>query len=141
MAKVEAILSAQRDYQIITKYEYKFLRPLFVGERAQVKLFQEGEFEVWRENECIGRVFVLANRIVLITGGTRRHRFCLGKSFLKCGDRVIITSKTAESIEQAEAYLVQYKDQLWAKRCDVRNRRTANSWSRKLFRNLAGSIF
>lgn len=55
LARVEAILSAQRDYQIITKYEYKFLRPLFVGERAQVKLFQEGEFEVWRENECIGK--------------------------------------------------------------------------------------
>ena len=55
MAKVEAILSAQRDYQIITKYEYKFLRPLFVGERGQVKLFQEGEFEVWREIGCSGK--------------------------------------------------------------------------------------
>ena len=55
MAKVEAILSAHWDYQAITKYEYKFLKPLFVGERAQVKFLQEGEFEVWRENECIGK--------------------------------------------------------------------------------------
>ena len=55
MAKVEAILSAHWDYQAVTKYEYTFLKPLFVGERAQVKLFQEGEFEVWRENECIGK--------------------------------------------------------------------------------------
>ena len=69
------------------------------------------------------RVFVLANRIVLITGGTRGIGFALSKAFLSAGDRVIITSKTAESIEQAEAYLVQYKDQLWAKRCDVRNRK------------------
>ena len=38
MARVEAILSAHWDYQAITKYEYKFLKPLFVGERAQVKL-------------------------------------------------------------------------------------------------------
>ena len=55
MAKVEAISSAHWDYQAITKYEYKFLKPLFVGERAQVKFLQEGEFEVWRENECIGK--------------------------------------------------------------------------------------
>lgn len=55
MAKVEAILSAHWDYQAITEYEYKFLKPLFVGERAQVKFLQEGEFEVWRENECIGK--------------------------------------------------------------------------------------
>ena len=55
MAKVEAILSAHWDYQAITKYEYKFLKPLFVGERAQVKFLYEGEFEVWRENECIGK--------------------------------------------------------------------------------------
>lgn len=55
MAKVEAILSANWDYQAIAKYEYKFLKPLFVGERARVKFLQEGEFEVWRENECIGK--------------------------------------------------------------------------------------
>jgi NAD-dependent dihydropyrimidine dehydrogenase PreA subunit len=55
MAKVEAILSARWDYQAITKYEYKFLKPLFVGERAQVKFYHDGEFEVWRENECIGK--------------------------------------------------------------------------------------
>lgn len=55
MAKVEAILSAHWDYQAITEYEYKFLKPLLVGERAQVKFLQEGECEVWRENECIGR--------------------------------------------------------------------------------------
>ena len=70
-----------------------------------------------------GRVFVLADRIVLITGGARGIGFALAKAFLSAGDRVIITSKTAESIEQAEADLVQYKDQLWAKRCDVRNRK------------------
>ena len=68
-----------------------------------------------------GRVFVLANRIVLITGGARGIGLALAKAFLNAGDRVVITSKTAESIEQAEADLVQYKDQLWAKRCDVRN--------------------
>ena len=33
MARVEAILSAHWDYQAITKYEHKFLKPLFVGER------------------------------------------------------------------------------------------------------------
>jgi 3-oxoacyl-[acyl-carrier protein] reductase len=66
-------------------------------------------------------VFVLANRIVLITGGTRGIGFALAKAFLSAGDRVIITSKTTESIEQAESDLVQYKDQLWAKHCDVRN--------------------
>lgn len=55
MAKVEAILSAHWDYQAVTKYEYKFLKPLFVGERAQVKFLRDGEFEVWREKECIGR--------------------------------------------------------------------------------------
>lgn len=55
MARVEAILSAHWHYQAITKYEYKFLKPLFVGERAQVKLLDEGNFEVWRENECIGK--------------------------------------------------------------------------------------
>lgn len=55
MAKVEAISSAHWDYKAITKYEYKFLKPLFVGERTQVKFLQEGEFEVWRENECIGK--------------------------------------------------------------------------------------
>ena len=54
MARVEAILSAYWDYQDISKYEYKFLKPLFVGERARVKFLHEGEFEVWRENECIG---------------------------------------------------------------------------------------
>ena len=70
-----------------------------------------------------GRVFVLANRIVLITGGTRGIGFALSRAFLSSGDQVVITSKTAESIEQAEAALVQYKDQLWAKRCDVRNRK------------------
>jgi len=68
-----------------------------------------------------GRVFVLANRIVLITGGTRGIGFALAKAFLGAGDRVIITSKTAESIEQAEMDLVQYKDNFWAKHCDVRN--------------------
>lgn len=55
MAKVEAILSAHWDYQAISKYEYTFLKPLFVGERAQVKFLHDGEFEVWRENECIGK--------------------------------------------------------------------------------------
>lgn len=55
MAKVEAILSAHWDYQAISKYEYKFLKPLFVGERARVKFLRDGEFEVWREKECIGR--------------------------------------------------------------------------------------
>ena len=55
MAKVEAILSAHWDYQAITKYEYKFLKPLFVGERAQVEFLHDGKFEVWRENECIGK--------------------------------------------------------------------------------------
>ena len=55
MARVEAILSAHWDYQAITKYEYKFLKPLFVDERAQVKLLDAGNFEVWRENECIGK--------------------------------------------------------------------------------------
>ena len=55
MAKVEAVSSAYWDYQAITKYEYKFLKPLFVGERAHVKFLNEGEFEVWRENECIGK--------------------------------------------------------------------------------------
>ena len=59
----------------------------------------------------------------MITGGTRGIGFALSKAFLSAGDRVIITAKTAESIEQAEAALVQYKDQLWAKRCDVRNRK------------------
>jgi len=67
-------------------------------------------------------VFVLANRIVLITGGTRGIGFALARAFLSAGDQVIITSKTMESIEQAEANLVQYKESLWAKRCDVRNR-------------------
>lgn len=70
-----------------------------------------------------GRVFVLANRIVLITGGTRGIGFALAKVFLSAGDRVVITSKTAESIEQAELDLAQYKDNLWSKRCDVRNRK------------------
>ena len=55
MARVEAILSAHWDYQAITKYEYKFLKPLFVGERAQVKVLHEGTFEVWRESECVGK--------------------------------------------------------------------------------------
>ena len=55
MAKVEAILSAHWDYQAISKYEYKFLKPLFVGERTRVEFLHEGEFEVWRENECIGK--------------------------------------------------------------------------------------
>jgi len=55
MAKVEAILSTHWDYQVLTKYEYKFLKPLFVGERAQVKFHHDGEFEVWRANECIGK--------------------------------------------------------------------------------------
>ena len=55
MARVGAILSAHWDYQAITKYEHKFLKPLFVGERAQVEFLREGEFEVWRENECIGK--------------------------------------------------------------------------------------
>ena len=55
MAKVEAILSAHWDYQAISKYEYKFLKPLFVGERARVKFLHDGAFEVWRENECIGK--------------------------------------------------------------------------------------
>jgi hypothetical protein len=55
MAKVEAILSAHWDYQAITKYEYTFLKPLFVGERAHVKFLHEGTFEVWREHECIGK--------------------------------------------------------------------------------------
>ena len=55
MARVEAILSGHWDYQAISKYEYKFLKPLFVGEQAQVKVLREGEFEVWRENECIGK--------------------------------------------------------------------------------------
>lgn len=55
MAKVEAILSAHWNYQTISKYEYKFLKPLFVGERAQVKFLRDGAFEVWREKECIGR--------------------------------------------------------------------------------------
>ncbi|MGB5140184.1 MAG: SDR family NAD(P)-dependent oxidoreductase [Trichococcus flocculiformis] len=64
----------------------------------------------------------MANRIVLITGGTRGIGFALSRAFLSSGDQVVITSKTAESIEQAEAALVQYKDQLWAKRCDVCNR-------------------
>ena len=59
----------------------------------------------------------------MITGGTRGIGFALSKAFLSAGDQVVITSKTAESIEQAEAALVQYKDQLWAKRCDVRNRK------------------
>ena len=68
------------------------------------------------------RVFVLANRIVLITGGTRGIGFALAKAFLSAVDQVIITSKTMASVEQAEADLVQYKDQLWAKHCDVRNR-------------------
>ena len=54
MAKVEAILSAHWDYQAVTKYEYTFLKPLFVGERAWVKFLHDGAFEVWRENECIG---------------------------------------------------------------------------------------
>ena len=70
-----------------------------------------------------GRVFVLVSRIVLITGGARGIGFALAKAFLSAGDRVIITSKTTESIEQAEADLVQYKDLLWAKRCDVRDRK------------------
>ena len=55
MARVEAILSAHWDYQAITKYEYKFLNPLFVGDRAQVKLLDAGNFEVCRENECNGK--------------------------------------------------------------------------------------
>lgn len=55
MAKVEAILSDHWNYQAITKYEYKFLKPLFVEECARVKFLQEGEFEVWKENECIGK--------------------------------------------------------------------------------------
>ena len=55
MAKVEAILSAHWDYQAVTKYEYTFLKPLFVGERAWVKFLHDGAFEVWRENECIGK--------------------------------------------------------------------------------------
>ena len=70
-----------------------------------------------------GRVFVLADRIVLITGGTRGIGFTLAKAFLSAGDRVVITSKTGASIEQAESDLVRYKNQLWAKRCDVRNRK------------------
>jgi 3-oxoacyl-[acyl-carrier protein] reductase len=57
-------------------------------------------------------VFVLANRIVLITGGTRGIGFALAKSFLSSGDQVVITSKTAESIEQAEADLVNTKSAL-----------------------------
>ena len=68
-----------------------------------------------------GRVFVLVNRIVLITGGTRGIGFALAKAFLSAGDQVIITSKTTASTKQAEADLVQYKDQLRAKRCDVRD--------------------
>ena len=59
----------------------------------------------------------------MITGGTRGIGFALSRAFLSSGDQVVITSKTAESIEQAEAALVQYKDQLWAKRCDARNRK------------------
>ena len=55
MAKVEAILSDHWNYQAITKYEYKFLKPLFVEDCARVKFLQEGEFEVWKENECIGK--------------------------------------------------------------------------------------
>ena len=70
-----------------------------------------------------GRVFVLANRIVLITGGARGIGFALAKAFLSAGDRVVITSKTTESIGQAEMDSAQYKDNLWAKRCDVRNRK------------------
>lgn len=70
-----------------------------------------------------GRVFVLANRIVLITGGTRGIGFALAKAFLSAGDQVVITSKTMENIGQAEADLVRYRDRLWAKRCDVRDRK------------------
>ncbi|WP_161525879.1 SDR family NAD(P)-dependent oxidoreductase [Trichococcus alkaliphilus] len=66
---------------------------------------------------------MLADRIVLITGGTRGIGFALAKAFLSAGDHVVITSKTMVSIEQAEADLIQYKDQLWAKCCDVRNRK------------------
>ena len=58
-----------------------------------------------------GRVFVLADRIVLITGGTRGIGFALAKAFLSAGDQVIITSKTMASVEQAELDLVQYKNQ------------------------------
>ncbi|MGA9519737.1 MAG: SDR family NAD(P)-dependent oxidoreductase, partial [Trichococcus sp.] len=64
----------------------------------------------------------MANRIVLITGGARGIGFALAKPFLNEGDHVVITAKTMESIEQAEADLVQYKNRLWAKHCDVRNR-------------------
>ncbi|WP_176974264.1 SDR family NAD(P)-dependent oxidoreductase [Trichococcus collinsii] len=65
----------------------------------------------------------MADRIVLITGGTRGIGFALAKAFLSAGDQVIITSMTAESIEQAEADLFQSKNHLWAKRCDVRDRK------------------
>lgn len=66
---------------------------------------------------------MLANRIVLITGGTRGIGFALAKVFLSAGDQVIITSKTMASVEQAVSDLVQYKNQFWAKLCDVRNRK------------------
>jgi len=72
---------------------------------------------------ALGRVFVLADRIVLITGGTRGIGFALAKSFLSSGDQVVITSKTMKSIEQAESDFVQYKDKIWATCCDVRNRK------------------
>ena len=88
-----------------------------------------------------GRVFVLANRIVLITGGTRGIGFALSRAFLSSGDQVVITSKTAESIEQAEAALVQYKISFGRSAVMSATARTANSWLKTLSRNLAESIF